>query len=93
MGTAGDWALVVFVAMVCGLFLPLRALASGRKLSDREVWAASNFIPSFFYGVWIGILIAFHWRAFRWPLIPITVAALIVAGIAMSGKLHARAVR
>jgi len=94
MGTLGDWAFVAFVATFWGaFFLPLRGLMSSRKFSLKEVWAKANFIPSFFDGWFIGILIAFHWRAFHWPLILVTVAAFIVAGLATSRKLNPRPIR
>jgi len=94
MGTLGDWAFVALAATLWGAFFsPLRDVMSGHKFSVKVKCAAANFIPSFFYGCFVGILIVFHWRAFQWPLILITAAAFIVAGIAMSRKLPPRPIQ
>jgi hypothetical protein len=89
MGTYKDWILVVLVTIFWGVYKPLRMVMSGRKLSDSGFWASADLVPSTFFGFYIGIMIAFHWGAFRWPLVLITAAAFIAAGIAMSAKLKA----
>jgi len=66
---------------------------SGHKLSDSGFWDSADVVPSTFFGFYIGIMIAFHWGAFRWPLVLITAAAFIAAVIAMSSKLKTHPAR
>jgi hypothetical protein len=87
MGALTDWLLVLCVAIFLGAYKPLRLIVSGRKFRDENFWAAADLIPSVFFGFFLGIMIAFHWRAFRWPLILITLAAFLAATIAGSSRL------
>jgi hypothetical protein len=87
MGTYKDWILVALVAVFWGAYKPLRMVISGRKPSDGGFWDSADVVPSVFFGFFIGIMIAFHWGAFRWPLVLITVAAFFASVKAMSSKL------
>jgi hypothetical protein len=87
MGTYKDWILVACATIFWGVCKPLLMVMSGRKLSDSSFWASADVVPFAFFGFFNGIMIAFHWGAFRWPLVLITVAAFIAACIAMSAKL------
>jgi hypothetical protein len=86
MGTYKDWILVVLVAIFWGTYKPLRMVMSGHKLSDNGFWDSADVIASTFFGFFLGIMIAFHWAAFRWPLVLITVVAFFAATRAMTTK-------
>ncbi len=93
MGTYKDWLLVALVTIFWGVCKPLLMVMSGRKLSEINFWASADVVPYTFFGFYTGIMIAFHWGAFRWPLVLITVVAFIAACIAMSSKLKAHPAR
>jgi hypothetical protein len=86
MGTYKDWILVALVTIFWGVYKPVLRAITGRKLLDSGFWASMDAVPLTFFGFFTGIMIAFHWAAFRWPIVVVTLAAFIAALIAMSAK-------
>src|SRR5205809_8036691 len=87
MGTARDWMEVLLSGALWGM---LFLYVSDRKSSN--IKPTLSLLSTSFYafaGLLFGLWSTFRWKAFRWPLILVTVSALV--GFAVAGRLYRRA--
>jgi hypothetical protein len=81
MGTAGDWISVGFSAVFWGGWM----LLWGRYWrSDTHIKPVLSFVYVLglaLASLWFGLVVTFHWRAFQWPLILLTVASIVGAAV------------
>ena len=81
MGTWRDWVWVGFLAVFWGGWM----LLSGRYwTSDTHIKPAMSFV--FLLGLalaslFFGLVMTFHWQAFQWPLVLLTVASVVGAAV------------
>ena len=87
MGTAADWLGVIFVGGLYGGFMLFRVI-QGRKNNNLQPHVFPSLVLAWvFAGLTFGIVIQFHTRAFRWPLIPITLGLVLAfVGITLYTK-------
>ena len=78
MGTARDWMSVVFWGIFWAASMLLRETLTRRDKRIKPILSPEGVLGSAFFGLFMGLAMTFHWRAFRWPLILFT--ALTFAG-------------
>jgi hypothetical protein len=87
VGTAGEWMSVAFSAIFWGAWMLLWG-------SDAQIKSGLSFLyvlGLFLASLGFGLVVTFHWRAFRWPLILLTGTSLV--GAAALGQLARRKLR
>lgn len=77
MGTAKDWISVAIVAVGWGGLMLLRGTLRRRRSQLVPTISAVEAIGCALWGLGLGLILTFHLRAFRWPLILLVVAAFL----------------
>jgi len=81
MGTASEWMLVALAALFWGGWMLLWDFP---RRSDAHIKPGLSFLSVLglaFASLGFGLMATFHWRAFRWPLILLTVGSLVGATV------------
>jgi hypothetical protein len=84
MVTAKEWVLVALFALFWAGGLPLLRSLRRRDQQTRLVFSSAEFFGLVPVGIAIGIVIIFHSKAFRWPLVLFTVGTFVAGLLAMS---------
>ena len=82
MGTAGDWKSAVLWGLFWGAGMLAFTAYTRRKSHIVPALSVADALGWAFMGLWWGIVITFHSRAFHWPLILLTCATFI-GGVAV----------
>lgn len=87
MGTAGQWIEVVVVAVFGGgAMLVWEAWGVSSSGNKERAFTFKNVLICALTGLQVGLWEAFHWRAFRWPLV--LFSALAIAGFILVVKFY-----
>jgi hypothetical protein len=76
MGTATDWISVAMWGLGWGGLMLFRGIRLKRKAQLTPVTSVVDIIGCASLGLWYGLLMTFHWKAFQWPLLLFNVATL-----------------
>ena len=77
MGTAKDWMGVLLSGGFWGGAMLLFHVFDRKSSKMKPALSPPGVLLYAFAGLFYGLLVSFHWQAFHWPLVLVTVSALV----------------